>query len=200
MEHPFNVEKLTDYELWDLLVGKEPAKHLVQYSIKELSQLGDVEIISIPGADNETFMTVRVFLELSKRLTTKPLTFDQKFQGSSEVALSYFSRLRYLGQEHLYALLLGNQNHLLKEVLVSIGSFDCNIIRPREIFSPAIREQASAIIITHNHPGGDQSPSDEDKRFTDHTQKAGELLGIKLLDHIIIGHDNYYSFADDGLL
>lgn len=98
------------------------------------------------------------------------------------------------------ALLLDGKNRILKEVRVSEGSLNQSIVHPREVFSPAVRESAAAIILVHNHPSGDPAPSREDREITRRLKDAGELMGVKVLDHIIIGDGGFVSFTALGLL
>lgn len=97
-------------------------------------------------------------------------------------------------------MLLDGKNRILKEVRVSEGSLNQSIVHPREVFSPAVRESAAAIILVHNHPSGDPAPSREDREITRRLKDAGELMGVKVLDHIIIGDGGFVSFTALGLL
>lgn len=98
------------------------------------------------------------------------------------------------------ALCLNARNELLAEVVVSLGSLSASIVHPREVFKPAMTCSAASIVIVHNHPSGDPTPSREDREVTRVLRDAGELLDIPLHDHVIIGADTYFSFKDAGLL
>jgi len=95
---------------------------------------------------------------------------------------------------------LNSKHQLIREVLVSIGSLSTSVVHPREVFAPAVRDSTAALIFMHNHPSGDPSPSKEDKECTQRLIQAGQILGIRVLDHIVLGYDEYYSFADAGFL
>jgi DNA repair protein RadC len=95
-------------------------------------------------------------------------------------------------------LMFDGKNRLLKDTTISTGSLSLNIVHPREVFKPAVRESASAVILLHNHPSGDPTPSPEDRELTRRLVKAGRIMGIKVLDHIVIGDGRYFSFADQG--
>ena len=194
------MEERTDRDLWSLLVGESPAPYLSRFTLKELHRLGDAELKGIPGVDSGIFDTVRAFLELSRRLTSRPLKPGAPFLSSDDVFKAFNARLRLENQEHFYALLLDSKNHLIKEVLVSLGSLTASIVHPRELYSRAVREAAAGVICIHNHPSGSPDPSHEDNALTERIKDAGQLIGIKVLDHVIIGHDTYYSFADQGLI
>jgi len=98
------------------------------------------------------------------------------------------------------SLHLNSKNQLIREVLVSVGSLSTSVVHPREVFSPAVRDSTAALIFLHNHPSGDPAPSREDLDCTQRLCRAGKILGIRVLDHIILGHDDYFSFADAGQL
>jgi len=101
---------------------------------------------------------------------------------------------------YFFSLQLNSKNQLIREVLVSIGSLNVSVVHPREVFSFAVRDSTSALILLHNHPSGAPSPSREDHECTKSLVSAGKILGIRVLDHIVIGHDDYYSFADASQL
>ena len=103
-------------------------------------------------------------------------------------------------REQFQVLLLDRKNRVTRDVMISQGSLTASVVHPREVFNPAIRDSAAAVIFVHNHPSGDPQPSPEDQRLTTRLVNAGEMLGIPVLDHIIVGRDSYMSFADEGLL
>lgn len=107
-------------------------------------------------------------------------------------------RLKDADREHFYALLLNTKNGVLAIELISIGSLNASIVHPREILKPAIKVSAAGIILVHNHPTGDPTPSREDIEFTRRFAKCGELIGIELLDHIVIGNGHFYSLKEHG--
>ncbi len=110
---------------------------------------------------------------------------------------------RYLGdadREHFVVLLLDRKNNVIGINTVAIGSLSATIVHPREVFKPAILANAAAVILAHNHPSGDPTPSPEDKATTRKLVEAGKILGIQVLDHIIVGDERAYSFADEGCL
>src|SRR5207302_8829691 len=105
-----------------------------------------------------------------------------------------------LDREVFLALVLDGKNQLLGFNQVSVGSLSAALVHPREVFKAAILANAAAIILVHNHPSGDPEPSPEDRAITGRLKEAGELLGIKVLDHVVIGDGRYVSFADQQLL
>ena len=117
-----------------------------------------------------------------------------------EDILNAMTFLRYEKKEHFYVLLLDTKNNLIRKELISLGTLNSSVVHPREVMKPAIKSSAAAIIVCHNHPSGNPSPSKEDKEITERLLKAADIIGIKLLDHIIIGNRNYFSFKEDGLI
>ncbi len=117
---------------------------------------------------------------------------------SEDIWRAYRGRFRNLPQEHFVIVLLDSKNRILRDHIVSKGSLTGSMAHPREVFQQAIRHAASGVILMHNHPSGDASPSREDKDVTDRLKEAGEILGIRVLDHVVLGADDYYSFKDEG--
>lgn len=118
--------------------------------------------------------------------------------GPRDVYALMHERLKHADREHIYALLLNTKNMLISAELVSIGSLSASIIHPREVLKPAIVASAASIILVHNHPTGDPTPSAEDVAFTKRFAKCGTLIGIELLDHIVIGNGHFYSLKEHG--
>jgi len=112
----------------------------------------------------------------------------------------FHERLRDHKRELFLALLLDSKNRLLREVRISEGSLTASIVHPREVFAPVVREAAAAVLFVHNHPSGDPQPSREDLEITRRLKEAGDLMGVRVLDHVIIGSEGYVSLADRGLL
>lgn len=120
--------------------------------------------------------------------------------SSSTHVISLFNFLSRETREHFWAVHLDSKNKLLCLDPVSTGSLNASIVHPREVFKSVLLSSAAALLLVHNHPSGDPSPSTEDREITTRLKEASELLGIRLLDHVIIGIDRHYSFADSGLL
>jgi len=108
--------------------------------------------------------------------------------------------LKNLKKEIVKVALLDPKLHIIKEQTISEGSLNSSIVHPREVMVPAIKESAASLALVHNHPSGDPSPSQQDIEITHRIAKTGQIIGIRLVDHIIIGGDAYYSFSDEGLL
>jgi DNA repair protein RadC len=121
----------------------------------------------------------------------------QSFQKSVDVFDHFKIRLGTARQEQFYVLILDNKHRIISEQMITQGTLNQTLIHPREIFAPAIEKRAQALILLHNHPSGNPEPSAQDLKMTKRLIEVGEIVGITVLDHIIIGSDNYYSFADD---
>lgn len=120
--------------------------------------------------------------------------------STSETVFSLFKDLVLETRENFISLHLDSKNRILCYDLVSVGSMTASIVHPREVYKSALLSSASALVFLHNHPSGDPTPSREDIDITKRLKEAGELLGIRVLDHVIIGEERYCSFADRGLL
>ncbi len=139
--------------------------------------------------------------ELSKRISrSSAMARTMVFDNPQSVVEYYMEEVRHLQQEHLYAMFLNTRNGLIRDLLISKGTVNASLASPREIFIQALRYQAVGIILVHNHPSGDPTPSREDCILTRQVLEAGDLVGIRLLDHIVIGDNNFCSFKKEGML
>ncbi len=139
-------------------------------------------------------------LALGRRLCSYPLRPGQRFSNSRDLFSRYRARFFAANKEYFLSLHLNSKNQLIREVLISVGSLSTSVVHPREVFAPAVRDSTAALIFLHNHPSGDPAPSREDRECTQRLCRAGKILGIRILDHIVLGHEDYFSFADAGLL
>ncbi|MBU3913052.1 MAG: DNA repair protein RadC, partial [Nanoarchaeota archaeon] len=169
------------------LIAEHGLDKLFECSLKELQEIN--------GIGPSKAMQVAAMNEILKRinLAKKPITF---LSSASKVFEFMHERLKDEKQENFIAIHLNNRNYFIKEELITKGILDASIIDPREVFKSAIRNSASRIILVHNHPSGDPSPSKEDQEVTEKLFDAGELLGIKILDQVIIGKDKYWSWKE----
>jgi len=167
-------------------------KLIAKYGLEKLSSLSLTELSVIDGIGEAKATQVLAAFEISRRI---PLFTGTKITSAKDVFEKY-EYLSDLKQEQFMVLILDTKNKIIKEEIVSIGTLDSELIHPREIFKSAIKESGNAIIVIHNHPSSDCTPSKEDLRITDKIAEAGEVLNIKLLDHVIIGQDNYWSWKE----
>ncbi len=141
---------------------------------------------------------LRAALSLGRQLCSSPMKPGQRFSNSRDLFVRYRAQFFAANREYFLSLHLNSKNQLIREVLVSVGSLSTSVVHPREVFSAAVRDSTAALIFLHNHPSGDPAPSREDRECTQRLCRAGKILGIRVLDHIILGHDDYFSFADAG--
>jgi DNA repair protein RadC len=141
---------------------------------------------------------VRAALELGRRAAAIPLAARAPVRDAAAVFAHFRGRLPQLDREVFYVLLLDGKNRVQGEVRVSEGSLTAALVHPREVFAPAIRAAAAALVLVHNHPSGDPTPSAEDRAITERLRQAGELIGIRVLDHVVIGRGSYTSMAEAG--
>ena len=157
------------------------------------------ELMKIHGIGQVKAIQLKCIGELSKRMAPAAAKPELSFHHPVTIAKYYMERLRHEEQELLYCMMLDGHNHLLGEQLLSRGTVNATLITPREVFVEAVKYRAVNLILVHNHPGGDPSPSQADLDVTERIYHCGELLGIHLLDHIIIGDHRYVSFREKGI-
>ena len=158
------------------------------------------ELTNIKGLGQAKAATVLAALEIGRRIASaKPL---EKIHLScpQDVADFLMPRLRYAAKEQFVVILLNNKNKVIGTEVVSEGSLSSSIVHPREVYAPAILHHAAAIMVAHNHPSGDPKPSTEDTEVTRVLARSGKVLGIPMIDHVIIGDGNYYSFLENEAL
>lgn len=138
--------------------------------------------------------------ELSKRFKCYKSGEKYKISSPKDAAMYVMEEMRYLKQEILKVLMLDIKNHVIYEKNVSMGSLNSSIVHPREVFKEAIVKNSASIIILHNHPSGECTPSKEDIQVTQRIKESGRIIGIELMDHIVIGDGNFTSLKEKGLL
>ncbi len=205
-------ESLTDAELLALIIrtGDHAAglsaidmgRELIREfgDLRNLSRASVSEICRIKGMGSAKASSIKAALELSNRRSSNTLASGERYTSPNQIFQYYHLRFRDRRKEYVLALLLDGKNRIIREVRISEGSLNQSIVHPREVFNPAVRDSAAALILVHNHPTGDPAPSREDLELTRRLKEAGDLMGIRLLDHVIIGDGSYVSLADKGLL
>jgi DNA repair protein RadC len=166
--------------------------YLVQASVEEIRIAGRI-------SDRQA-RALNAALNLGRRLSSSPLRPGQRFSNSRDLFNRYRTGFFGANKEYFFSLHLNSKNQLIRDVLVSIGSLSTSVVHPREVFAPAVKDSSAALIFLHNHPSGDPSPSREDRECTQRLHTAGKILGIRVLDHVVLGFEDYFSFADAGLL
>ena len=158
------------------------------------------QLQTIKGIGRVKAIQIKALMELSKRIASTFGTNRVVIRSAEDVCRMLMEEMRHKKKEVFKAVLLNTKNHVLKQVEISVGSLNASIVHPREVFSEAVKSGCSGILFVHNHPSGDPEPSAEDIDTTLRLVNAGGILGIKVLDHIIIGDGRYVSFRDRGLM
>lgn len=207
----FGAEYLSDAELLAVIIrtgtaGKKSidvAQEILsrnQKSLLNLYYLSIKELVSIPGIGEVKAVQLKCLAEITKRLTKASRVREVALGSASSVAAYYMEELRHEDREKLILSMFDAKCVLLGDKVISIGTVNASLVSPREVFLCALASQAVHIILLHNHPSGIPLPSTQDKLVTRRIQEGGELLGIHLSDHIIIGDNQYFSFKEEHLL
>lgn len=164
-----------------------------------LARASLAELCHVKGIGPAKAAEVKAALELGRRLLVAAPEERPRVTSPADAANLLMSEMMLLEQEHLRLILLDTRNHVLRTPTIYVGSLNTSVVRVGELFRAAIKENAAALIVAHNHPSGDPSPSPEDVHVTRQIREAGKLLDIELLDHVIIGRQRYVSLKERGL-
>ncbi len=167
-------------------------------SLRSIDAASAAELSSIPGLGTAKIAQIKAAFELGKRLMGESSDSEPVFSSSHSIHAYFSPRFKNFKKEIFVAVLLDAKNRLLREYKVSEGTLTNSLIHPREAFKEAIRESAASVIFVHNHPSGDPAPSRDDIAVTGRLKSAGEIIGIQVLDHIIIGDGSYVSLREQG--
>lgn len=183
----------------------ESAKIVASNILSSLSNIADLknirfeELLKIKGIGKVKAATLLATIELSKRINQKLENINGiKIKNSSIIYEYYKNILETKTQEYFYCIYLDSQKRIIKDKILFIGTLNYSLVHPREIFKEAYLVSAASIICLHNHPSGDINPSKDDIILTKELKEIGNLFGIPIIDHIIIGKDNYYSFFENN--
>ena len=169
-------------------------------SLLNLYHMSFKELMAIPGIGTVKAVQLKCLAEITKRMTKAVRIREVTLNSASSVAAYYMEELRHEDRENLMLCMFDSQCVLLGDEVISIGTVNASLVSPREIFIRALAHQAVYIILLHNHPSGVPLPSTQDRLVTRKVQECGELMGIYLSDHIIIGDNQYFSFKEENLL
>lgn len=208
----YGASKLSDAELLAIIirtgtkeeqaidVARRVLMQSTMYSgLKGLNYRSMSDLMNVPGIGKVKAIQILSVVELTKRMS-KAIGEDTLRMNSPESVASYYMQdLRHLTIEKIILIMLDSKSRLIKDMTISSGTVNASILAPREIFVNALKYEAVNIIILHNHPSGDPTPSNDDIYSTKRIQEAGNLIGIKLMDHIIIGDNRYVSLKERGL-
>ncbi len=201
-------EALTDAELLAIILRSgdrdanavDQARQLIAVfgGFRSLAQKGTADLCTIKGIGPAKAAQIVALLEIAKRYGEHEFKPGDSFRNSVDIYAHFRERLASERNEHFYAVLLDNKHRKIKEISVSRGSLTQSIVHPRDVFLPVVRESAAAVVFVHNHPSGDPTPSREDIEITRRLREVGDLMGVRVLDHIVIGHGTYVSFVEGG--
>ena len=183
-----------------LSVAEEILAKIKERGLRAMVHMSVAELAKIPGVGQVKAATLQAAVELGRRLSREEAAEIKVIHSPDDVARFAMPRFRFAQREHFAVLLLNTKNHVLGMPDVSIGSLSASVVHPREVFRAAIDHAAAAMILLHNHPSGDPAPSNEDRAVTSRLVKAGKIMDIPVLDHVIIGRERFFSFKDKGLL
>ncbi|MFS0727361.1 RadC family protein [Paenibacillus sp. 1P07SE] len=206
----FGAEALSHTELLAILLRtgtrSESAIHLASRILKEcgsLSGLVDMsleELTAIHGIGPAKAVQLRAGIELGRRLSRSGREERLTVRRPQDAADYLMEQLRYLKKEHFICLFLNTKNQLIAQETLSVGTLNASLVHPREVFRAAIKCSSASLVCVHNHPSGDPTPSPEDVALTRRLVEAGELVGIDVLDHIVIGEKSFVSLKERGLM
>jgi DNA repair protein RadC len=168
-------------------------------SLRRLASAAPAELAAIRGVGPAVAARVCAALELGRRLAREAPVERGRIRGPKDVYERCAPGLRDQTQEEFRVLMLNTQHAVIRETAITRGTLDTSVVHPREVFRAAIAESAASLILVHNHPSGDPTPSPEDLTVTKQLAEAGRLLGIPVLDHVVVGDGRYISFVEAGL-
>ena len=204
-------EALSNAELIAILIGSGNSKetavdlskrilHDNKDNLIELSRLTINDLMKYNGIGEAKAVTIAAALELGRRRRFSEALEKPSIKNSQVAYECFYAHLSDLDHEQFWIMLLNNANKVIKLEKIGVGGMTGTTADPKKIFKSALENNAASVMLCHNHPSGNVIPSNADKQITNNLVKAGQFLEIKILDHIIIGNDNYFSFADEGLL
>lgn len=209
----YGVKRLSDAELLAVIIRTgtkklraiEVANNILNYSNEHsgligLNYLSLQEMMQISGIGKVKSIQLLCITELTKRMARETRKKKRALLTPEAVAEYYMQDMRHLEYEQVILLLIDTKNHILKDFILSKGTINASLAEPRDVYRHAIKYGAVSVILLHNHPSGDSTPSKGDIALTHRMKKAGDLVGINLLDHIILGDNNYVSLKERNII
>lgn len=203
---------LSDAELLAIIIGKgvrnktalDLAREIINRvgNLKKLSHksVSELERFEIDGLGKAKIVSILAALEMGRRSLSTKSESPAKFKNPQDIYEYYAPLIAGLKLELFKVAAVDGRNILIKDTTISKGILDASIVHPREVFKFALNENASALFLIHNHPSGILKPSEDDLKITERLRSAGELMGIRIIDHVIIAEHGYYSFSQHNLL
>lgn len=181
-------------------VAERLLKLYEEQGMAALASASPQELSKVKGIGTVKAVTIAAAIEIGKRLASWESSGRTVIRSPKDVADLLMPRLRYERKEQFQLVLLSTKNHVLSMPVISVGSLNASIVHPREVFKEALQVSAASMILVHNHPSGDPTPSSEDIGLTRDLVQAGKLLSISVLDHVIIGDNKYVSLKEKGII
>ncbi|CAN5831256.1 MAG: DNA repair protein RadC [Gemmatimonadetes bacterium] len=169
-------------------------------SLRRIMTASLAELCEVDGIGPAKATKILAAFDLGRRAAEELRPDRSRMSTPRDVYERMRLRMRDLPHEEFHVLLLNTQNEILRDLQITRGTLDASLVHPREVFRPAVVQSAAAVVLVHNHPSGDPSPSAEDRAVTRQLREAGKVVGIDVLDHVIIGEGRYASFVEAGLL
>ena len=206
----FGPEALSAQELLALVIGRGiPKKSVMSIAQELLVKFGNVRAIShatieelsqIRGIGLAKAAQIKACFELGKRQDLEPESLDFDIKDPQSVVKAIRASIKDKAKEHFKLILLNPRNRIIGISTISIGTLNASLVHPREVFKDAITHSAASVVLAHNHPSGDPEPSEDDIKITKKLVESGKILGIEVIDHIIIGKNNFCSYKERGLI
>ncbi|MCZ8519091.1 MULTISPECIES: RadC family protein [Paenibacillus] len=206
----YGAQALGNAELLAILLRtgtyRESAVHVAQQLLREagglrsLTDMSMEQMTGIKGIGAAKALQIQAGIELGRRLARSGMNETVTIRSPQDAAALLMEDLRYLQKEHFVCLFLNTKNHVIGQETLSMGSLNASIVHPREVFRSAIKRSSASIVCAHNHPSGDPTPSPEDIALTRRLAEAGEIVGIEVLDHLVIGDQRFVSLKELGLM
>lgn len=199
-------DALSDAELLAIILQKGTFKEnavdmsnrlISKYGLEKLSELSLKELQEINGIGPAKALQIKALFELAKRSSTAKNN-PAAIKSAKDVFCLFQEQLKDEKQEKFIVLMLNSKNKTIGEETISLGTLDCALLHPREVFKSAIKNSAAKIILIHNHPSGDPTPSEADRKITEKLAEAGEMLNIPIIDHVIIGQEKWWSWKEES--
>ncbi len=204
-------ERLSNTEILAIIIGSGTGGRSALDLASEVISLDSTGIRFLAGCRPEELQRVKgigrakaceilAAAELGKRIATRPHEECTRIERSSDIAELFMEKMRYHKKEHFVTLLINVKGEIIEEAEISVGDLCSSTTHPREVFVDAVRRSAGSVAFVHNHPSGDPTPSGADLDTTRRLMQAGEILGIPVLDHIVIGDGCYVSMRAEGMM
>ena len=183
-----------------LRIAEEILARIKEQGLTAMVHISATELAKIDGVGQVKAATLQAAIELGRRLSVQSAAKIQVVHGPEDVARYAMPRFRFEQKEHFAVMLLNTKNHIIGMPEVSVGSLSASVVHPREVFRAAIDFAAASMILLHNHPSGDPTPSREDIAVTERLVKAGKVMDIPVLDHVVLGCERFTSLKEKGLI